>query len=73
MKKAAGENLISYQDAAQMRGVSKQAIKSLVKHGRLPAEKINGVNYLRREDITNFVDRRQVKEVDVAARSSDKL
>jgi excisionase family DNA binding protein len=48
------DDWISQAEAARMRGVSRQAIASLIKHQRLETLKIGGRLLVRRQDIEQF-------------------
>ncbi len=45
---------ISQAEAARLRGVSRQAIATLVKKGRLPVLKIGGRLLVRRKEVEGF-------------------
>ena len=57
MKTDASE-LVSQREAAQMRGVSIQAIHELIKRGRFNTVEISGRQYLLRKEVEAFVPRR---------------
>jgi predicted site-specific integrase-resolvase len=57
MKTDASE-LISQREAAQIRGVSIQAIHELIKRGRFNTVEISGRQYLLRKEVEAFVPRR---------------
>jgi len=48
------DDWISQAEAARMRGVSRQAIASLIKHQRLETLEIGGRLLVRRQDIEQF-------------------
>jgi excisionase family DNA binding protein len=48
------DDWISQAEAARMRGVSRQAIASLIKHQRLETLEIGGRLLVRRQDIERF-------------------
>ena len=50
--------LVSQQEAAKIRGVSIQAIYSLIKHGKFNTVEISGRQYLFRKEVEAFVPRR---------------
>lgn len=43
------------QTAAEMRGSTRQAIFNLIKRGKLTVTEIDGVKFLKREEVLNFV------------------
>jgi excisionase family DNA binding protein len=45
---------ISQAEAARLRGVSRQAIATLVKKGRLPTLKIGGRTFVKRKEVEQF-------------------
>jgi excisionase family DNA binding protein len=47
-------DLISLTQAANLRGVSMQAIQDLIRRGRLEAVEVAGRRLLRRSDVVNF-------------------
>jgi len=47
-------DLISLTQAADLRGVSVQAIQDLIRRGRLEAVEVAGRRLLRRSDVINF-------------------
>lgn len=47
-------DLISQKEAAEIRGISVQAINSLIKRGRLKAIVIAGRTFLSRKDVTRY-------------------
>jgi hypothetical protein len=57
MKTDASE-LVSQREAAEMRGVSIQAIHELIKRGRFNTVEISGRQYLLRKEVEAFVPRR---------------
>ena len=52
------ENLISQAEAAQIRGVTREAISDLVRRGRLRSVKIGGHTLLYRDEVESFVKAR---------------
>lgn len=46
--------LVSQQEAAKMRGVSTQAIRHLMKHGRLTVIVVGGWKFLFRKEVEAF-------------------
>ena len=48
-------DLISFADAARLRGVSRQAMSRLVAKGRFRAVSIGGRGFLSRKEIENYV------------------
>jgi hypothetical protein len=54
MKKEELLDLISIKQAAQLRGVTIEAISDLIRRGRLHTIEIAGKRFLRRSEVTNF-------------------
>jgi hypothetical protein len=48
------EDLITPVHAADQRGVSRQAMNNLIKRGKLPVVWIDGVPFLRKEDVDSY-------------------
>lgn len=71
MKTDASE-LVSQREAAEMRGVSIQAIHSLIKRGKFNTVEISGRQYLLRKEVEAFVPRRtgRPRKDSAAAKSS---
>jgi hypothetical protein len=54
MKKEELLDLISIKDAAELRGVTIEAISDLIRRGRLTPVEIAGKRFLKRSEVTNF-------------------
>lgn len=54
MTKIDTTELLSVAQAAQARGVSRQAINHLIRQGKLPAVEIAGKRFVRRADLARF-------------------
>ena len=52
------EDLISQKEAAEIRGVSIQAIDYLIKAGRLKGVKVGGKTFVLRKDVEEFKPKR---------------
>lgn len=48
-------DLITVMTAAKLRGVKHQSILGLVKRGKLTVTEIDGVKFLKRDEVLNFV------------------
>jgi predicted DNA-binding protein YlxM (UPF0122 family) len=48
-------NLITMQTAADIRRISRQAIFNLIRRGKLSATEIDGVKFVKRDEVLNFV------------------
>lgn len=55
MVKIETDDLISITNAAKLRKVSQQAMSDLVKRGKVSAIEIDGVKFLRRDEVLNYV------------------
>ena len=64
--------LVSQQEAAKIRGVTIQAIYSLIQHGKFNTVEISGRKYLLRKEVEAFVPRRtgRPRKDSTAAKSS---
>jgi len=54
MTKIDTAELLSVAQAAQARGVTRQAINHLIRQGKLPAVEIAGKRFVRRGDLERF-------------------
>jgi hypothetical protein len=48
------KNLVTLPTAANLRGVSHQAILNLIRRGKLTVIEIDGVKFLRRDEVQNY-------------------
>jgi predicted DNA-binding protein YlxM (UPF0122 family) len=55
MVKIDTDELISITTAAKLRGVSQQAMSDMVKRGKIAFTEIDGVKFLKRDEVLNFV------------------
>jgi hypothetical protein len=55
MVKIDTDDLISITTAAKLRGVSQQAMSDMVRRGKIEATIIDGVKFLKRDEVLNFV------------------
>lgn len=66
------ENLVTYQGAAKLLKKTKNAVKLLVKRGKLTPIEIGNINYLVRGDVLKYKPYDRKKEIDTLSEQGDK-